>query len=202
MVKENNVIMREARDVLSGRWGLAVGVFFIYILVLGGSHGAERSGSFLSFILAGPFNLGAAFFSLSLARRQDASVGQLFRGFNYFGKAFFANLVITCMIVVGFILLVVPGVILALSYALTYYILAENPEIHAMDAMRKSRLMMNGYKMKLFYLGLCFLGLAILCVFTLGIGFLWLVPFVHVCMARFYDEIKDNTDPVSHVEPS
>ena len=52
--------------------------------------------------------------------------------------------------------------------------------------------MMNGYKMKLFVLYLVFLLLAILCVLTLFIGFLWLMPFMNVTLAKFYEEIKDN----------
>lgn len=197
MVKENSVLIRESRDVLSGRWGLAVGVFFIYMVIIGALNGSHKSGSLLWLLLAGPFSLGAAIFSLALARREDASVGQLFKGFQNFGTAFLVNIVLTFMIAIGFILLIVPGVILALSYSLTYFILVDHPEMRPMDAIRKSRLMMNGYKMKLFYLGLRFLGLALLCVLTLGIGFLWFFPFVHVCMARFYEDIKDNTQHLS-----
>ncbi len=190
MMKENTVLMRETREVLSGRWGLAVGVFLVYMIIIAGLNGSDKSGSFLWFILAGPFSLGAAMFSLALARRDEASIGQLFKGFQYFGTAFLANIVLTVIIVIGFILLIVPGVILALSYSLTFFILADHPETRPMNALRSSRVMMNGYKMKLFYLWLRFFGLAVLCVLTAGIGFLWLVPFVHICMARFYEEVK------------
>jgi len=49
---------------------------------------------------------------------------------------------------------------------------------------------MDGHKEKLFYLCLRFFLLAILCLLTLGIGFLWLVPYVHVTMAKFYEDVK------------
>ncbi|HBY17882.1 MAG TPA: hypothetical protein DEH00_01765 [Candidatus Marinimicrobia bacterium] len=198
MVKENVVLIRETRDVLSGRWGLAVGVFFIYMIIIGALNGTHESGSLLWILLAGPFSLGAAIFSLSLARRQEASAGQLFQGFNHFGTAFLVNIVLMVIIGVGFILLVVPGVIFALSYSLTYFILVDHPELKPMEAIRKSRMMMNGYKMKLFYMWLRFLGLALLCVLTAGIGFLWLVPFVHVCMGRFYEDILENTQTATN----
>lgn len=51
-------------------------------------------------------------------------------------------------------------------------------------------LMMDGYKLKLFRLVLRFLGLGLLCILTLGIGFFWLIPYTQVCMAKFYDDVK------------
>jgi uncharacterized membrane protein len=88
------------------------------------------------------------------------------------------------------ILLIVPGIIAALGYAMTFYILADDPLLKAQDAMKKSKTMMNGYKLKLFYMGLRFFLLGILCILTLGIGFLWLIPFIHTSMAKFYDDIN------------
>ncbi|MCD6234820.1 MAG: DUF975 family protein [Candidatus Marinimicrobia bacterium] len=196
MVKENSLLIRETRDILSGHWGLAVGVFFIYIVIISALNKTHESGSLLWLLLAGPFSLGVSIFSLSLARCQEASVGQLFQGFNHFGTAFFVNIVLIAIIGVGFILLVIPGVIFALSYSLTYFILVDHPDLRPMEAIRKSRFMMNGYKVKLFNLWLRFFGLALLCVLTAGIGFLWLIPFAHVCMARFYEDIKNNTQPL------
>jgi uncharacterized membrane protein len=66
-----------------------------------------------------------------------------------------------------------------------------------MDALKKSKAMMNGYKLKLFYLGLRFLVLSLLCVLTLGIGFLWLVPYIQITGAKFYDDVR-GSDSGSH----
>jgi len=51
---------------------------------------------------------------------------------------------------------------------------------------------MDGYKWKYFCLGLRLLGWALLCVLTLGIGFLWLIPYAQVSVAKFYDDVKAN----------
>ncbi|RME14227.1 MAG: DUF975 family protein, partial [Bacteroidetes bacterium] len=59
-----------------------------------------------------------------------------------------------------------------------------------MEAINKSKEMMDGYKWKLFHLFLIFLGLSFLCILTLGLGFLWLIPYIRVTMAKFYDDIK------------
>jgi uncharacterized membrane protein len=192
MLKENHFILREAWVELSGRWWPVVGVFFVYLLILGGLQGGKEFGSLLSLILAGPLNLGAAIYTLSFIRKENPSIGQLFQGFNKFVTALAAYIVMVLIITVGIILFIVPGIIFALSYSLTFFILAENPEMRPMDALRKSRMMMDGHKTQLFYLSLRFLGLAILCLFTMGIGFIFLTPYVFVCMSLFYEDVKNN----------
>ncbi len=76
------------------------------------------------------------------------------------------------------------------AYAMTPYILAENPELSAWDASTRSREMMKGHKFDLFYLYLSFIGWGILAVLTLGIGFIWLVPYVQTTTAAFYNDLK------------
>ena len=66
----------------------------------------------------------------------------------------------------------------------------DDEHISGLNAIKKSWAMMDGYKMKLFILTLIFLGLGILCILTLGIGFLFLGPFAEVCLAKFYDDIN------------
>lgn len=58
------------------------------------------------------------------------------------------------------------------------------------DAIMRSKKMMDGYKFKLFKIQLRLLGLGLLCLLTLGIGFLWLIPYQYVVYAKFYEEVK------------
>jgi uncharacterized membrane protein len=187
---ENAALMRAARESLRGKWALAIGTFVIYSILTGAAGSIGVTASVLSLVLAGPFALGAAFFSLSLSRGKEASFEQLFRGFNYFTTALVAYLLVFVYVLLWTLLLIVPGIIAALSYAMTFYIIADEPSINAEDALKKSKAMMDGYKLKLFYLCLRFFLLGLLCILTLGIGFFWLVPFVHITMAKFYDDIK------------
>ena len=60
--------------------------------------------------------------------------------------------------------------------------------------------MMKGHKMDFFILGLRFLPWAILCLFTLGIGFLWLGPYMQVTYAKFYDRLRLADDPLADVD--
>jgi len=198
MNTENITLLRAARESLKGKWGLAILTFFIYTLLTTAPGSMESRGSFprlssiLTLVIGGPLALGAAIFSLSISRGKEAMLEQIFQGFNRFSTAFIAYLLILLYVLLWALLLIVPGIIAALGYSMTFYILADDPLINPQDALKKSKSMMDGYKLKLFYLCLRFFLLALLCILTLGIGFLWLIPYVHITMAKFYDDIKGN----------
>jgi uncharacterized membrane protein len=184
--------MHQAREALKGKWGLAIGTFLIQSIIVSVAGSISIPLNLAGLIIGGPFALGAAFFSLSIARNQEARLEMIFQGFKHFTTALVAYLLMMLYVLLWTLLLIVPGIIAALSYAMTWYIIADDPTIRAEDALKKSKTMMDGHKLKLFYLGLRFFLLGLLCILTLGIGFLWLVPFMHVTMAKFYGDVKGN----------
>jgi uncharacterized membrane protein len=195
MKTENVVLMKAARESLKGKWGLAIGTFVVYLLIVVAIQIAARffpASVLISLIIGGPMAVGLAIFALSLSRSQDAELNQIFKGFENFGTAIGAYFLIVLFIVLWMLLLIVPGIIAAFSYALTFYIIADDKSIGAMQAIDKSKKMMYGYKWKCFRLGLRLFGLALLCILTLGIGFLWFMPYAQVTMAKFYDDVKEN----------
>ncbi len=192
---DNVTILSKARESLDGKWGLAIGTFLIYYLISGTAGSLGFPGPVIGLIISGPFALGAATFSLNLARGNEARLEQIFQGFNRFGVSLTAYLLIVLYVLLWMLLLIVPGIIVALSYSMTFYILSDDQVISPEQALKKSKQMMEGYKLKLFNLCLRFFLLSLLCVLTLGIGFLWLIPFTHVSMAKFYDDLKKNTPP-------
>lgn len=189
MSTNNVVLMQKSREALKGKWALAIGTGVIYLLLTTVPNSVTFIGPIAVLIITGPLAMGMAIFSLAISRNQEAKVEQLFQGFNYFGNTLEAYLRILLYVLIFLLLLIVPGIIVGLSYSMTFYILADNPVMKAREAMEKSKRMMDGNKLKLFYLGLRFFGLALLCILTLGIGFLWLFPYMHVTMAKFYDDI-------------
>jgi len=84
----------------------------------------------------------------------------------------------------------IPGIIASYSYAMTPYILAENPGLRANEAISRSKEMMDGYKGELFLLHLTFIGWDLLAVLTLNIGHLWLNPYKHAAEAAFYRQLQ------------
>ena len=87
MVKENIELMMQARESLKGKWGLAVGTFFIYMLISGVAQSIPGIGQLTMLVVAGPLGLGLAIFSLTLARKQDARFKQILDGFKNFTTA-------------------------------------------------------------------------------------------------------------------
>lgn len=108
---------------------------------------------------------------------------------NYWHKVW-GYLLMYILIILWSFLLIIPGIIKAFSYAMTPYILEDRPELSASDAIHLSRTMMRGHKFDLFYLYLSFIGWALLCLVTCGIGFLWLTPYMQTTTAAFYQEVK------------
>jgi len=90
-----------------------------------------------------------------------------------------------------FFLMAIPVIRAALSYSQLFFILSDNPDMHAGEALRRSTQMMMGFKWKKFCLGWRFFGWALLALFTCGIGFLWLSPYMMTANAKFYDDIRN-----------
>jgi uncharacterized membrane protein len=123
----------------------------------------------------------------------DLTIGGMFDAFkaNY-GRTIGIGLLIGVMCVIGFILLIVPGVILAIAVSMSFYILKDNPELGVIDVIKRSIQMMKGHKMEYFCLGLSFIGWIILGILTLGIGFMWIYPYICTANAHFYEYVKED----------
>lgn len=79
----------------------------------------------------------------------------------------------------------------ALSYTLSYLIAYDDESMEAKVAVEESEKLMVGNRGKYVLLQLSFIGWAILSVFTLYIGLLWLLPYMQVAIVCFYEALKD-----------
>jgi uncharacterized membrane protein len=195
MKTENSVLMMQARQALAGKWGLAVGTFFVYMLVIFIVRYIPKVGFLVSLLISGAMTLGSVIFSLALSRNQNPKLELIFEGFKRFGVALAAYLLITLFIILWSLLFIIPGIIAGLSYSMTFFIIADNDSIKASEAIELSKKMMMGNKWKFFKLGIRFVGWGLLCILTLGVGLLWLTPYIQVSIAKFYEDIK-NPSPV------
>ena len=107
------------------------------------------------------------------------------------------------LLIVGVILYFVSCIwlyIKGLSLALTFNIAYDEPELTGRQTAKKSQELMSGHKGGYFVLMLSFIGWAILSVLTLGIGFLWLLPYMQVSYICFYDALVGKTGSEPKVE--
>ncbi len=185
----NRDLMAQARESLKGQWGLAIVAFVIFEIIQIAVQMIPGTGAVGIYIIGGPMSLGFTIFALSLSRNQTPRLSQIFEGFQKFGVALGAYLLIMLFVFLWLLLLIIPGIIAGYAYSQTYFIIAEDPTIGPLQAIRKSKAMMCGNKWKLFCLHLRFLGWIFVCILTLGIGFLWLGPYMIISLAKFYDDL-------------
>ena len=149
--------------------------------------------SLVQFIMGGPVQLGYRHFLLKMHRGEDAQVKDLFSQFYRFAEGFCLYLLRGIFIVLWSMLFVIPGIVKSYSYAMAHFILLENPSMSCVDAITRSRQLMDGHKAELFVLRLSFIGWHFLCILTCGIGYLWLIPYQNAAEAAFYHNLTDPT---------
>ena len=216
----------QARQTLAGKWGIAVLAGFLAALlgglVVGSGAGPNLNleeeelrhiprvllpyimmlasiGGILGivrFIAGGPVKLGYCRFLLKMHDGEDAQVGDLFSRFDRFGDGFCLELLTSLYIILWSLLFIIPGIIKAYAYAMAPFILEENPNMTPSEAIKASRELMDGHKFELFCLYWSFFGWALLSVLTLGIGSLWLNPYMNAATAAFYRSIAGRPEIV------
>ena len=146
--------------------------------------------SLVVLVLGGVVSLGYAKFNLNLVDGQPARFDDLFSEFHRIWPAFCLHFLMGLFTFLWTLLFIIPGILAAYSYAMAPYILAENPDMTAMEAIAASKEMMRGNRWRLFCLGISFFGWAILAALTLGIGGLWLRPYEEAAHAAFYRDLS------------
>lgn len=126
---------------------------------------------------------------------EKPNINLIFSGFKNYKRNLKAMFLIDIKVFLWSLLFIIPGIVKAYEYALVPYILAENPEAASKEAFERSAQLMHGNKWRLFKLEFSFIGWGILALFTCGIGFMFLAPYVSAAMAEFYAEVsgRNNT---------
>lgn len=192
MKTENKLLMAQARESLRGNWGKSIGVVVLSMVISMVVQFIPLIGPIAVYFITGAFMFGTALFFLNLSRGKEVSVDQLFEGFNHYGRTLGTYLLYILFVFLWTLLLIIPGIIAAYAYSQAFYILVDEPNLKPLEALRKSKKMMEGNKVKLFYLGLRFIGWLLLCVPTFGIGLFWLMPYMQATSAKFYEDVKKN----------
>ncbi len=173
-------------------------VYFCTTLVLGMILSASSATVLGGLLLSGVIELGSLMLALEIARTQQCHFNTGFKGFSQFVSAFIAFLVRSIFILLWSTLLIIPGIIAAFRYSMAFYILADNPEMSGMEALKESKKLMHGHKMEFILLQLSFIGWFLLVPFTLGILLIWLLPYIETTNALYYDKIKSTVNGTSN----
>ena len=195
-------LKNRAKESLKGKYGEAIKLLLITFaisfatgFVIGflnlDEDIAELISSIVSLAVAGLLGFGTVSFFLKISRNETVTYKELFSKINMCFSYLAISLLVGLFTALWSLLLIIPGIIAAINYSLVYFVKLDNPELGALEVLRKSKEMMNGHKWDFFVLILSFLGWAILGIFTLGILYLWLVPYMQVTYANFYNSLKE-----------
>lgn len=190
----NSGYKNRALASLEGNWGdaaLATLIFglFYYIPAIAMELFIENLSNIWVLAML-PMAWGFTIIFLSLTRGNKIVHARLFDGYSDFSRIFITKVLQNCYTALWTLLLIVPGIIKYYSYAMTDYVLKDDPTISNNAAIEESMRLMDGHKMDLFLLQLSFIGWAILSCLTLGIGFFFLLPYVETATAHFYEDLK------------
>ncbi len=148
-----------------------------------------------------PLSIGLYVICLDITYGETIKVSALFTPFkNMFGKSILTWLLYLIYMCLWSFLFVIPGIIKAFSYSMTFYILLENPNMTANEAITESRRIMNGHKWELFVLQLSFIPWMLLGCVTFGLGYIYVEPYMRATITNFYHNIKRQPENVEAVE--
>lgn len=220
-MKSNQYYKNEALSALRGNWANALVATIILVALALFFSSNDAINSYYQRIVINPFigyslSFVSLFVLLPLAVGYSNSMRVLLEtgdnrltnnsfslGFGNWLHVVWGMILSTIYIFLWTLLLIIPGIIKSYSYALTPYILVEHPEMSANEAIEESMRLMDGHKFDLFYLQLSFIGWAILSILSLGLGFIWLIPYQMTAQAAFYRDIKNEAMPLQDnvIEP-
>lgn len=132
---------------------------------------------------------GYCSFNLKLIDYEEPAFRDLFSQFRNAKSIIVAYLLRFAFELIGYMLFIVPGIIISYNYAMVPFILADNPSVSAKEALRMSKEMMYGNRWKLFCLQFSFIGWILLTILSLGVGSIWLTPYQNAALASFYREL-------------
>ena len=184
-------------DVMKPHWLVLAAMFLIQALLFSGPNLAVHFvGNVVQFIIGGAIMVGIWRAVLGTIGGRKPDIVMMFQGFDRFGDAFLAYLVSSILIVLGFICLIVPGIILAIMWMFTYAVLGET-SLGFWEAMRESSRLTEGYRRRLFLLCLACIPILLLglLAFCLGVFVAMPVCFTAFGLAYRFLQAKKGTAP-------
>ncbi len=194
----NNMELKQrAKAQLGGRlfgigWLYAVLVVLLQSAVLGIGNRGGGAGLAALLLLGGPLSYSAArMFLKQSADGQPMDLHDLAAGFTEdFSGSFLLNLMQSIFIALWSLLLVVPGIIKAIGWSMSFYVRVEHPEYTWRQCLDASAALTSGHKGEIFMLYLSFIGWYIVGALCLGVGELWVQAYVQAAKTQCYNWLK------------
>ena len=189
-MRSNLEILSRSWDALDSKWLLAIGIVLLHTIVNGvvGSVGFGLG----TLALGGAFSFGMSRTMVLLYRGHRPQIETYFDGFKHYLPTLIAFLLVSVIVLVGCVLLIIPGIIAAIGLSQTFYVLQDRPELGAEGALRESwRLTWtNGRMWKVFFMNILIFFVTLGGLLALGVGLLFALPLVSVMAGGLYEELR------------
>lgn len=204
-------ILGQAWQIFKQRWSQLLGIGVLYMVLSSiatslpalfqseDSQVATLGASLIAQILSLFLSIGMTKIVLAVVRQQEVAIADMFGGAKYLLQYFLGSLVVGIITFVGFLLLIVPGIIWSLKYMFVLYLIIDE-EMDFSKAMKESELMTNGIKGQLFVFGLAMMGVNLLGMIPLFLGLLITVPVTSLASFVLYDVLRKKYKAVASGE--
>lgn len=185
----NRVEMKQlAKEQLKGN----IGILFVCSLVISLVSSIAAPVFMAGFLIAPSFVLSIAKIYIALTQNIRPTINDIWKGFYSFGKALWLTIITGFFTFAWSLLFIIPGIVKGFAYSMAPYILADNPNMTAREALNESKRITNGHKAELFVLSWSFIGWFLLIPLTLGLIMIWLVPYTQATTANYYIAMKSD----------
>lgn len=185
-------LRNRAWNALDGKLGQAALVTLIFVIISSAASSATF-GALAILLLPMQYAFTVAFLRM-IRGEKELEVADLFTVYrDQFERTFIVELLMNLYTLLWMLLLIVPGIVKAYSYALAPYLVQDHPEMSASQAIDESMRLMEGHKMRLFMLDLSFIGWWLLCCLTFGLLTFIVAPYQLTARAEFYRELVGET---------
>ncbi|MBR5536085.1 MAG: DUF975 family protein [Clostridia bacterium] len=183
-------LKQAAKAQISGRIGKFFLMYLAYfgVALLFSMVGAliPAVGTIVATMATYPMYFGIIAVCIALADGNDFKVSDMFNGFHDWWGAIKTYFFVGLFTSLWSLLLIVPGIVKSYSYRLAIYIKAENKDMPALEAIRRSKEIMEGHKLEWFVLDLSFIGWGLLVGITFGIAAIWVTPYMDMTYVNAY----------------
>ncbi len=186
-------IKERAKAAFAANRGVGIGAYVLFVIVAGAI--SALGFGFVGLIVVPVLTVGYAFFCIRFYLMDpNVNVSDMFtESFNSFGRNLGGMLWMTLWVFLWSLLFIIPGIIKAISYSMTPYILANEPKVEATEALKLSMRMTEGHKWEIFVFELSFLGWELLSCLTFGIlELVYVGPYRETSRAGLYLELRQN----------
>lgn len=180
-------LKEKAKLLMKEKLGILILIVFLPSALLG-----ALSVTAIGTILALPISVGLSYAFIQVAKGGPGELKDLFRSLegNHYLNHLWTLIKEGIFLFLWALLFLIPAIVKAYSYSQTRYILADDPA--EKDAITKSRVMMRGHKLELFWVQFSFIGWFILSGLSFGLVWIFYVgPYFNQTMALYYLALKE-----------